>query len=291
LPFLAAAVAVLRWIEGDEADKEAAASAQELKERETSVKKAYEAEQAPLRAALKAARVDAPDDLVAVFRGQELAQQRREAALERLQKLKADPEVSRAAAEIPPLVAEKAKLEEQVQATGFSRPVAEIEADLNRALGISAGAAAAIPEAEVPKDLLARAAGLLNLPPGELWSQLAARLTAYLVALTDRRVASGNLDGQGVLVLTAPDGRSGPYTTLPPPLRDLVYVALRLALLERVGGQKRLPVVVDDAFAPLDAPKRALIGKMLKGISTQTQVIHRVAEAPAAGAADLVLSA
>jgi hypothetical protein len=30
---------------------------------------------------------------------------------------------------------------------------------------------------------------------------------------------------------------------------------------------------------------------MLKGISTQTQVIHRVAEAPAAGAADLVLSA
>lgn len=292
VPFLAAAVAVLRWIEGDEAGKQAAAYAQELKEREVSLKKSYEAEQAPIKAALKTARVDAPDDLVAVFREQELVLKRREAALERLQQLKADPELSRAAAEIPLLDAEKAKLEEQVQATGFSRPVAEIEADLNRALGVSSAKGdAAIPEAEVPNDLLSRAAGLLNLPPGELWAQLAARFTAYLVALTDRRVVSGKLDEKGVLVLTAPDGRSGSYMTLPPPLRDLVYVALRLALLERVCGHKRLPIVVDDAFALLEAPKRALIGKMLKGISTQTQVIHRVAEAPAAGTADLVLSA
>ncbi|HEY6912738.1 MAG TPA: hypothetical protein VI356_25380 [Myxococcales bacterium] len=292
LPFLAAAIAVLRWIEGDEAGKEAAAHAQELKEREASLKKSHEAEQAPLKAALKAARVDAPDDLLAVFREHEAVLKRREAALARLQELKADPALSRAAAEIPLLDAEKAKLEEQVQATGFSRPVAEIEADLNRALGISpARSQGEIPEAEVPKDLLSRAAGLLDVAPGDLLAQLAARFNAYLSALTDRRVASGKLDEKGVLVLSAADGRSGSYMTLPPPLRDLVYVALRLSLLERVAAHKRLPVVVDDAFSPLEAPKRALIGKMLKGISTQTQVIHRVAEAPAAGTADLVLSA
>ena len=63
--------------------------------------------------------------------------------------------------------------------------------------------------------------------------------------------------------------------TLPSPLRDLVYVGLRLALLERVAGYKRLPIVVDDSFGILDLPKRVLIGKMLKGIGTQTQVIHR----------------
>ena len=50
-------------------------------------------------------------------------------------------------------------------------------------------------------------------------------------------------------------------------------------------------MVVDDAFGILEGPKRALIAKMLKGISTQTQVIHRVAEAPPAGTADLVLQA
>ncbi|HET9754199.1 MAG TPA: hypothetical protein VFP52_14595, partial [Myxococcales bacterium] len=292
IPLLAAAIAVLRWIEGDEAAKQAATWAQELKEREASVKKSYEAEQAPLRAALKAAQVDAPGDLLAVFRGQEQVAQRRALAVERLEKLKADPDISRAAAEIPLLQAEKARLEEQVQATGFSRPVAEIEADLNRALGISpARSQGEIPEAEVPKDLLSRAAGLLDVAPGDLLAQLAARFNAYLSALTDRRVASGKLDEKGVLVLSAADGRSGAYMTLPPPLRDLVYVALRLSLLERVAAHKRLPVVVDDAFSPLEAPKRALIGKMLKGISTQTQVIHRVAEAPAAGTADLVLSA
>jgi uncharacterized protein YhaN len=92
-------------------------------------------------------------------------------------------------------------------------------------------------------------------------------------------------------MLAAPDGRSGPYTSLPPPLRDLVYSALRLTLLERVGGYKRLPIVVDDAFGTLEPAKRALIAKMLKGISTQTQVIHRVAEPPPPGTADVVLSA
>ncbi|HEY5675311.1 MAG TPA: hypothetical protein VIR81_00910, partial [Myxococcales bacterium] len=189
IPFLAAAIAVLRWIEGDEADKHAAAYAQELKEREASVKKSYEAEQAPLKAALRAAKVTAPGDLVEVFRRQEEVLERRTAALDRLEKLKADPDLSRAAAEISQLQEEKAKLEEQVQATGFSRPVAEIEADLNRALGIaSAKSDASVPEPEVPKHLVSRAAGLLNLPPEELWPQLSSRFTAYLAALTDRRV-------------------------------------------------------------------------------------------------------
>ena len=57
-----------------------------------------------------------------------------------------------------------------------------------------------------------------------------------------------------------------------------------------MGGYKRLPIVVDDAFGTFDAAKRALIAKMLKGIATQTQVIHRVVEPPPAGTADLVLN-
>ncbi len=292
VPFLAALIAVLRWIEGDEADKQAATWAQELKEREQQLKKNYEAEQAPLKAALKAAKVDSPADLIAVFRDQELVLKRREAARKKLEEVKTNPDVSRLPVEMPLLQSEKAKLEEQVQTMGFSRPIGEIEADLKHAMGISATkSAVAIPEGEVPKHMVSRAAELLSLGVEELWSQMNARLTAYLQALTDKRVVSGKLDEKGLLTLSAPDGRSGSFMTLPPPLRDLVYVALRLALLERVGGYKRLPIVVDDAFGILEPPKRALIAKMLKGISTQTQVIHRVAEAPPAGTADLVLSA
>jgi len=292
VPLLAPLIVVLRWIEGDEADKQAAAYVQELKEREVRIKKDYEAEQAPLKAALRAAKVDSPVDLLAVFKEREAVVKRRETALTRLQKLKLEPDVSRLSVEIPLLESEKAKLEDQVHQMGFSRPIAEIEADLKHAMGISASkSGVAVPEGELPKHLISRAAELLNLGADELWSQMSARLTAYLQALTDKRVVSAKPDDRGKLVLGAPDGRTGSFMSLPPPLRDLAYAALRLTLLERVAGYKRLPVVVDDAFGILEVPKRALIGKMLKGIGTQTQVIHRVADAPAPGTADLVLQA
>jgi hypothetical protein len=288
LPFLAAVVAVLRFIEADEADKQVATLLKELKEREDNVKRTYEQEQKPLKEALKAAKTDSAADLLELFKQNEVVHKRRQAAQEKLDKVKLEPDVSRLPVEIPLLEKEKGSLEEQVQTMGFSRPIAEIELDLKHAMGITAKSSAALPEAEVPKHLIDRAAELLNVTSDELWQQMSARLLAYLTALTDKRVVSAKLEA-GLLVLTAPDGRSGPFTSLPPPLRDLVYTALRLALLERVGGYKRLPVIVDDAFGIFEPPKRALIAKMLKGISTQTQVIHRVAEAPPEGTADVVL--
>ena len=194
--------------------------------------------------------------------------------------------------EIPLLASEKTKLEDQVHQMGFSRPIAEIEGDLKHAMGISASKnGAAVPEAELPRHLISRAAELLNLGVDELWSQMSARLIAYLHALTDKRMVAGKPDEKGMLVLSAADGRTGSFMSLPAPLRDLVYAGLRLTLLERVAGYKRLPVVIDDALGTLEAPKRALIGKMLKGIGTQTQIIHRVADEPAPGTADLVLQA
>jgi len=292
VPFLAPLVVILRWVEGDEADKQAATYAQELKEREVKLKKDYDVEQAQLKAAMRTAKVDSPVDLLAMFKERELVVKRREVALAKLQKLKLEPEVSRLSVEIPLLESEKDKLEDQVHQMGFTRAIGEIEGDLKHAMGLSTlKSGTALPESEVPRHLVSRAAELLNLGVEEVWSQVSGRLTAYLQALTDRRVVAGKPDDKGALLLSASDGRSGSYMTLPPPLRDLVYAALRLALLERVAGYKRLPVVVDDAFGILEAPKRALIGKMLKGIGTQTQVIHRVADAPAAGTADTVLKA
>jgi hypothetical protein len=294
IPFLAALIAVLRFIEADEADKEAAAMVKETKDREDSIKRNYDAEQAPLKNALKAAKADSPAELLELFKQRELVLQRREIARQKLDKIKLEPELSRLPIEMPLLTTEKGKLEELVMTMGFSRPVGEIEGDLKHAMGISALASkgnVAIPEQEVPKNLIDRAAELMNMPSEEMWSQMGPRFTAYLTALTDKRVVSAKPDEKGLLTLTAPDGRAGPYASLPPPLRDLVYAALRLTLIERVAGYKRLPVVIDDAFGTFDAAKRGLIAKMLKGISTQTQVIHRVAEAPPPGTADLVLQA
>jgi hypothetical protein len=195
--------------------------------------------------------------------------------------------------ELPILQTEKAQLEQQVQAQGFARPIGEIEADLKAALGLgpTRRGGMVVPEPELPGHLVAQAGELLNLPSDQLWQEIQPRLSQYLQALTDRRVASGKADGSGGMLLVAPDGKSGPFQKLPLPLRDHVYAALRLTLVERVASYKRLPIVVDDAFAPFDAPRRALIAKMLKGISTHTQVIHRVAERPAEAVADAVLQA
>jgi hypothetical protein len=293
IPFLAVLIAILRWISADEAEKESVSSARELKEREASIVKKYEAEHAPLKAAMKAANVEAPEELVALFKEREAVAERRDQARARLNELRKDPEIARVPIEIPVLEKEKQGLEAEVLKMGFTRSASDIEADLKRAMGIDSAKAKtlATPEGEVPKLYLDRAAELLNLSPEEVFQQIGQRLTAYLAALTDQRVASARRDENGLFVLAAADGRTGPYTSLPPPLRDLVHVALRLTLLERVASHKKLPIVVDDTFATLDAQKQKLVAKMLKGISTQTQVIHRVESPPPAGTADLVAAA
>jgi hypothetical protein len=290
LPFLGALIAVLRWIETDEAAKQRAVTEKELKEREHSIKKNREHDAAPLKAALKAAGVERPEDLVSLFRQREEVTQRRDQATARLEELRKDPELARIAVELPELNAEKDKLDTEVLRMGFTRSVGDIEADMKRAMGISeAKKGATVPEAEVPKHLLGRAAELLAVHPDELFPQIGPRLKAYLGALTDQRVVTATRDDKGLLILAAADGRSGPYTGLPPPLRDLVYTALRLTLVERLVTQKKLPVIIDDAFGVLEPPKRALVAKMLKGIAAQGQVIHRVTEPPPAGIADVVL--
>jgi hypothetical protein len=292
-PFAATLVAVLRYIQADEGDKEAATSIKELKEREDGVKRAYTEAQGPLRNALKSANVDSAQDLLQLFQEREKVVARRDAAKERFEELRKEPELARVPIETPVLQDEKKKLEGDVSAQGFARAIGEIEADIKAAMGLgdSRKGSALVPEPEVPKNLVEKAAELLNLSADEVWESISPRLSAYLGALTDKRVVSGQPDAKGLWILSSPDGRGGPYHGLPAQLKDLAYVALRLALLEKVASYKRLPVLIDDAFAPLDAPKRALVAKMLKGIGAQTQVIHRTSEEPPQGVADLVVQA
>lgn len=293
IPWTAALVVVLRFIEADEADKQAAHYMKELKEQEETVRRRFAEEQAQLKNAMRLANVESPRELLEVFKEREKYVVKRDSAREHFDQVKSNPLLERIAVEMPLLRDEKANLEQQVAVMGFARPVGEIEADMKAALGLGPlrSAGMAVPESDLPRHLVTQAAELLNVGSDHLWEEMGPRLAQFLLALTDRRVVSGKHDGAGGLLLSAPDGKSGPFQKLPFPLKDLVYAALRLTLLERVSGYKRLPIVVDDAFASLDPGKRALVAKMLKAISTQTQVIHRVVEAPPAGTADVVLQA
>jgi hypothetical protein len=293
VPAFGSLISVLKWVDAHEGGELAAASQRRLKEREDQIKKSYAEEQAPLKAALKTAGVDSPDALIDLFKGREEVENLLDAAKGRLAKLREDPRLGEVENERPRLIEEKQILEMTVAAQGFARTLGEIEKDLKRELGLVADPAAkkattsGSGEAEAARALSDKAAELIGASPQDLWAQVAARLATYLVALTDKKIVSGRLEGAQVLV-TAADGRTGPFHTLPQPLRDQVYVAVRLTLLERVVSVKKLPVFVDDTFASLDPAKKLLVGKMLKGLSAQTQIIHRMAEQPPPGLADHV---
>jgi hypothetical protein len=293
VPFFAALVALLRWIQVDEADKEAATYVKDLKEREQAVHRLYNEEQALLKNAMKAAHVDSASDLVQLFQEREKVILSREEARSEVEELRKHPDLARVPIETPLLDEEKKKLEAEVSAQGFARPIGEIEIDLRHAMGLgeSRRGGTLVAEPDVPQNLVDKAAELLNLSADEVWEAIGQRLSAYLSALTDKRIVSGTTDEKRHWVLSNADGRGGPYHGLPPQLKDLAYAALRLALLERVAAYKRLPVLVDDAFSALEPAKRALIAKMLKGIAAQTQIIHRTPEEPPQGTADLVVQA
>ena len=297
VPFFATLVAVLKWVDAFETGAQSTALAKRLKEREESLKKNFAEEQAPLRAALKTANVNTPEELVELFKSKDEVTRQRDAAQVRLDLVRQDPMLAEVTAERPKLTEEKQILEMTVSAQGFARTVAEIERDLKRQLGLEADPAAAkkatsggSADAEAGRAYGQRAAELLGCDVQELWPQVTARFGTYLTALTDKRIVSGRMEGAQLMVAAA-DGRSGPFHTLPQPLRDQVYVALRLALLEKVVAVKKMPVVIDDMFATFDPAKKLLVHKMLKGLSAQTQVLHRLTEPPPSGLFDHVVQA
>jgi uncharacterized protein YhaN len=119
-----------------------------------------------------------------------------------------------------------------------------------------------------------------------LWGILKDRTVQYLGALTDRRYHGISLDRDGRATIDAP-GRTIPAGELPAKDLDLLYLSLRLTLIEKASAQRKLPVVLEDTFQTIiDLPKQGLFGRMLKHLGTLTQVLHVTPASLTASAAD-----
>jgi len=291
IPFLAPLVAVLRYIQVDEERKHLKRHLQDLKEQEQATNKRFKEEQAALKAAMQAANVNTPAELLVVLEQRNEAAMRREEALAHLERLRNDAAAGAAAAEIARLREEKTQLEQRIATQGFARALADVEADLHSAVQRSAGGRQAPAQGASTKEVLSAAAALLERTPPQTFTEVAPRLAQFLAALTDRRIAGGKLDPSGEVLFSAPAGRTAALKDLPGPLQDLAYTALRLCLLERIASARKLPVIIDDAFAALDPLKRSMVAKMLKAIAAHGQVIHRIADAAPQGIADHVVQA
>jgi uncharacterized protein YhaN len=123
-----------------------------------------------------------------------------------------------------------------------------------------------------------------------LWSVMRDRTAQYLTALTDRRYHGLDVDKDGRATVQAP-GRAIPAGELPGRDLDLMWVAMRLTLIEKYSAQTKIPVIIEDAFAGLiDGPKLTLLGRMLKHLGTLTQVLHVSGNGQNVAAADVVLA-
>ena len=138
--------------------------------------------------------------------------------------------------------------------------------------------------------LLLLATDLFQADIPSLWSVLHDRAVQYLSALTDRRYHEISVDKDGHATLQAP-GRQVSARELPGRDLDLMYLALRLTLIEKASTNHKLPVVIEDTFnTVLDAPKQPLFGRMVKHLGSLTQVIHVSGAGQNASLADVAVT-
>lgn len=216
-----------------------------------------------------------------------------------------DPETAGLSETVSRLKAEHEALNQQLMGLsgGYAREVREIERELSRTKDALAGKVAAPTEefsavSTSPNETfddpcpgpMRLACEIFNADMTTLWGVVRDRCVQYLVALTDKRYHSVDLDSEGNATVEAP-GRSIPAGELPARDLDLLYLALRLTLAERGGSQTKLPIVIEDAFGGVvDASKQTLFGRMLKHIGTLTQVVHVIGASHAPPQSDALLA-
>jgi hypothetical protein len=114
------------------------------------------------------------------------------------------------------------------------------------------------------------------------------RCSQYLVALSDRRFEAVEFEKDGQVRASA-GGKWVAASMLPVKDLDLLYLSLRLTLVERCTTTSKVPFVLEDAFSALDEAKVPLVARMLKHVGTITQVVHAAAASAFDGMADLLV--
>ena len=139
------------------------------------------------------------------------------------------------------------------------------------------GAAGSTDSIALPKDrsrdLVTAAVDLLQVQVDDLGSMMGARLGQYLSAFTDKRFRRVEFGPRGEVSVAAKKGEFVPYPDLEDDDLDLVDASIKLALVELIVRQYRIPILLDDPFVHFPASRRTLVGQMLAYLSAATQVI------------------
>jgi hypothetical protein len=292
-----AAWSAWRWIGSLEEGERAARKRRIVDDWERKTLDACERDAADVRAALQAANVSKLEDLKDALgrladADSVVAEWRR-----RLADFEASPD-ARVAREERARIQEELRQVEAAQADdgGFVRDVRSIEQEIHRleAEASSPRAAASPPS---PAQAPARPAGdplrlALEAAGAELGSSAAGagrtiqgKASQVLSGLSFQRLSALGVDDRGNVQVTQA-GRPGPAAALPPADRDLVWLAVKLALLEQgLSGGGRV-AIVEDAFGGLSDGARRFAARWLKQIAKGGQIVHATGDPAFREAAD-----
>jgi hypothetical protein len=277
-------------------------------DRQKSIEATFENEVLSVKTAMKVLGVGTAGELIDVIAQRQMLEHNLGEARKRLEALQNDPEVAAAQRDAGDAQAEQAALETRMgELSSFTRPphvvegeIEELEASIAAARNpqpaatvAPAAAAAAVatsPAAELSAEdpiprLLDLTTDLFATDRATLAGLVAPRAGQYLAALTERRLSAVELDGHGQAQVTTAEGKRA-AGLLPGKDRDLLYLAVKVALMERYAERAKLPVLIDDAFSQFAPSEVALIGRMLKHLGTRAQVLHLTASTATEAFAD-----
>lgn len=274
-----------------------------LAAREKKIHDDFVAQSATVKDALKAARVENADELREQLQMRDRYEIKVQELCAQLAQYESTPEVASAAASYKRLKDEQESINAQLleKGGGYVRDLREVEREIAKVEESIQLAKRPAPAQEAPAAAPVAAASLEDPCPAvmklgadlftcdvpTLAAQLSPRATQYLGALTDRRFQGLEADKDGNATVLTSAGKV-PAGSLPPKDLDLVYLALRLSLVESYSVRAKVPVILEEAFGSVDEAKLTLVARMLKHLGSLTQVLH-VSSAPAfVGAADTV---
>lgn len=207
------------------------------------------------------------------------------AARERLQAFEATPDTRSAQEEKVRVEAELREVEPELaaQAGGFVRDPRSVTVEIQRLEAEAAAEPEVAPEispaislaapADPIRELMERAAKELGGSPAAVVRTVQTKASQLLQALSGDRFTGLGVDDRGNL-LTQAAGRSVPAAGLPPADRDMAFLALKLAFIERALSAAKLVALADDAFAGLPESARRRAGRILKQLAASGQLLH-----------------
>ncbi len=286
----------LQWVGDLEGSERAGRRRQRAGDRERKIHEQYDRDTTEVKGVMKALGLETIPDLKEALGRLTDARSVADEWRRRLAEWESNPEQARAAEERKQAERAIGDIEAKLaeESGGYVRDPRQVELEIARieaeqaAPRAPAAADPAPPRAPAGdpfKVLLEQASAEMKASPAGVLRTVQPRLSQILPVLSAQRLAGCLADDRGNLLVQA-GGRSAPLASLPPADRDLVFLAVKLGLVEQGLAKGRTVALVEDAFAGLPEASRRVVARLLKQMARGGQIVHATGDPVFREAAD-----